>query len=266
MTRLSWSATDKRFFEAGLDRGVFYPKVGAAVPWQGLVSVEEDSSDSVVSYYIDGRPFLHFPPPREFKATLSAYTYPDEFSEVMGFAEVTDVAGAYLDSQIADSFDLSYRTLVGDSISGLDRGYKIHLVYNATVTPQGASYETLSSEINPSTFSWQINAVPMNVPGYRPTAHMVIDTRNMVAADVAIIEALIYGDSTTSASMPEPFEILEILRFGDTILITDYGDGTWSAEGSAFNIYMVSDDVFQIDDVNAVNNGNGTFDISTTNP
>lgn len=262
MTRLTWSAPSDRIFETGLDRGVLYPKGRSAVPWNGLTSVDEAGGESATAYYVDGRPFLFLPKPKEYAATIKAYTYPDEFSELMGSVEAAD--GMYLDSQMGDSFDLSYRTIVGDLVRGHERGYKIHLIYNATVTPSGVTYATLSDSINPVEFSWEIQAVPVHIEGYRATAHITIDTRHMDQERLSIIEAHIYGDGTTEASMPTPQFILDTLSFGDAIIITDHGDGTWSAEGSYQNIYMIGDGIFQIDNVNAVDNGDGTYYISST--
>jgi hypothetical protein len=266
VARLAWNTVSERFYETGLDRGVFYPKSGPAVPWNGLTSVDENGAESAVAYYIDGRPFLFFPKAKEFEATISAWTYPDEFAEVMGLLEVEDVDGVYFDSQGGNSFDLSYRTLVGNDTEGLDHGYKIHLVYNAVVVPQSITYEPLSSNINPSQFSWQVLATPVQVEGYRATAHVIIDTRHMDAENIAKIEELLYGDSDTPAQMPDPTTIMELLTFGDAIIITDNGDGTWSARGSYDKIYMVDgeDGVFQIDDVEHEDFGDGTFGISTT--
>ena len=262
MTRLTWSQLTDRYFETGLDRGVLYLKDGRAVPWNGLTSVDESGADSATAYYMDGRPILFFPKPKEYSATLKAFTYPDEFSALMGVEEVTD--GMYLDSQQHDSFGLCYRTMIGNAVDPDRAGYKIHLIYNVTMTSSGSSYQTLSNAINPSEFAWEVQAVPVAVTGYRPTAHIIIDTRHMDPARLAEIEEMLYGSSTVDASLPDPQVIFDALTFGDGIVITDNGDGTWSAEGSYHNIYMIGDGVFQIDNVNAVDHGDGTYDISTT--
>ena len=263
MTRLTWSDPESRQFETGLDRGVLYLKDGPAVPWNGLTSVDENGGESGAAYFIDGRPFLYLPKPKEFSASIKAYTFPDEFSSVMGVVEATD--GMYLDSQMGDSFNLSYRTLIGNAVSGTEVGYKIHLIYNATVTPQTISYQSMSNDINPIDLSWDIQAVPVPVEGYRPTAHIIIDTRHMDPDRLVEIETLLYGDETTEASLPSPQTIYDTLSFGDAIIITDNHDGTWDAEGSYHNIYLIGDGVFQIDNVDAIFHGDGTFDISTTN-
>lgn len=257
-----WSETTNRLFETGLDRGVLYPKNGPAVAWNGLTSVEETGAESASAYFIDGRPYLFLPKPKEFQASIKAYTYPDEFSALMGVVEATD--GMYLDSQQSDSFDLTYRTLIGNAAEGTEAGYKIHLIYNATVTPQGSTYQTLSDSVNPTEFSWEIQAVPVVVDGYRPTAHITIDTRHMDVTRLGEIEALLYGDVSTEPSIPDPQTIFDMLSFGDAIVITDNGDGTWTAEGSYHNIYMIGDEIFEIDNVDAVDNGDGTYTISST--
>lgn len=233
-----------------------------AAPWDGLTSVEESGGESARAYYVDGRPFLFFPVPKEYKATLNAYTYPDAFAEMMGLAEVTD--GMYLDSQPGQAFDLAYRTLVGNATEGQEHGYKIHLVYNATVTPGALNYETLSDSINPSTMSWEVQAVPVKVEGFRPTAHIIIDTRHMDPGKITAIESLLYGSDDTVAGMPPPQLVFDILNFGDTITVTDNGDGTFDVEGSYENVYLVGNGEFRLENIDGTINGDGTFTISTT--
>jgi len=259
---LDWGILTERQIEAGIDRGVLYLNNGITVPWNGLTGVDEEGGEGAAEYYVDGRPFLYLPKPKEYKASLRAYTYPDEFSAVLGEVEAAD--GMYLDSQVGDSFGLSYRTKIIDGVLGELAGYKIHLIYNATVVPSQRTYETIGDSINPVEFDWKINAVPVNVAGYRPTAHITIDTRHMDATRIAEIEALIYGSATEPAQMPDPQTIFDLLSFGNAIIITDNGNGTWTAEGSYHNIYMIGDEIFQIDNVNAVDNGDGTYTISST--
>ena len=260
--RMEWGRVVDRQIETGLDRGVLYMNDGSSVPWNGLTSVDEAGGDGAAEYYIDGRPFLYLPKPKEFKATLKAFMYPDAFSAIVGEVEVAD--GMYLDSQIGDSFGLSYRTKIADPLRGENAGYKIHLIYNATVVPSAKSYGTIGSEINPVEFSWEIQAVPVQVAGCRPTAHITIDTRHMDAERLGEIEALLYGTSEAVATLPNAQTIFDLLSFGDAIVITDNGDGTWSAEGSYHNIYLIGDEIFQIDNVTAVDHGDGTYTISST--
>lgn len=232
------------------------------MPWVGLTGIDEGGSDAMQAYFLDGRPFLYLPKPKEYTATIKAYTYPDEFSAIMGIPEVTD--GMYVDSQQGLAFDLCYRSLIGDGLVGEKAGYKIHVVYNAVVTPGGVSYSTLGSSIEPSEFTFEISAVPMPLVGYRPSAHVMIDTRHMDENKLGEIEGLLYGTSTTEPQIPEPQVIFDTLSHGDAIIVTDNGDGTWEASGSYKNIQMIGDGVFQIQNVDGQDNGDGTFTISTT--
>lgn len=233
-----------------------------AVPWDGLTSVEESGGEAARAYYADGRPFLFLPMPKEYAATLSAYTYPDAFSTIMGLSEVAD--GMYLDSQPGQAFDFTYRTLVGNATQGQEHGYKIHLVYNATATPGALTYETLADSVNPSTMSWEIQAIPVRVEGFRPTAHIVIDTRHMDPRKIDALESLLYGSTDSVAGMPDPQHVFDLLSYGDTITVTDNGDGTFDVEGSYENVYLVGDGEFRLENIDGQNNGDGTFTISTT--
>lgn len=260
--RIQWNLPEDRQIEVGVDRGVLYLNDGVTVPWNGLISVDEEGGEGAAEYFVDGRPFLFLPKPKEFKANINAFTYPDAFSSVLGEVEVAD--GMYLDSQQGDSFGLSYRTKIHDAVSGENAGYKIHLVYNATIVPSAKSYQTLGDDVNPVNFSWDIQGVPVLVEGYRPTAHIMINTMHMDPAQLDELEDIIYGTPSIIPSMPDPQTIFDLLKFGGAIIITDFGDGTWRAEGSYHNIYMIGDEIFQIDNVDAVDHGDGTYTISST--
>lgn len=253
----SWSPTP--YTTASTKR----PRFSPAVPWNGLISVDEEGGDGAAEYYIDGRPFLYLPRPSEYKATLTAYTYPDQFAEIMGVSEVAD--GMYLDSQVGQVFDLCYRTRVGNAIDGVDHGFKMHLVYNATVVPQSKTYESLSDAINPTNFSWAIQAVPVSVEGFRPTAHIIIDTRHMDAKTIADVENLIYGGDDDIPLMPNPQQIFDLLSYGDTITVIANGDGTFDVIGAYENVYMIGPGEFRVDNVDGENYSDGTFRISSTN-
>ena len=232
-----------------------------AVPWNGLISVDETGSESAVEYYMDGRPYFHYTNPKEYTANIRAYTYPDEFAKVMGLHEATD--GVYLDSQLFDTFALSYRTLIGSAVEGGRKNYKIHIIYNASVAVEGMSYETLAADINPSTFSWAINAVPVSVEGYRPTAHVIIDTRKLTVEQVKTIEEQLYGTPTTPATLPNPQDIFDLLKYADGVVITLLDDDYWTAEGPNSLVYKESDDVFTLR-TDAENFGTH-YELETTN-
>lgn len=188
-----WGTPQLKTVEFGCDRGVIYLNDGASAPWNGLSSVDESGGENFVEYYLDGRPYLYISRPKEYRANIKAYTYPDEFSQIIGLAEVA--AGMYIDSQVGDSFGLSYRTQILDAISGADAGYKTHLIYKASVVPSARSYQSMGDSISPVDFSWEIAAVPKLFSGHRPTAHIILDSRKIASDKMEIIENVMYGVS-----------------------------------------------------------------------
>lgn len=258
MTRLQWLNPEEKLVQGGLDRGVLYPQDKAAVPWNGLISVNESGSQQTSTYYIDGRKFLTTVTPREYTATISAYTFPDEFAEICGIVEAAD--GLFLDSQVPDRFGLSYRTMY-------DNGkYKLHLIYGVTASTSDVEYQTLSGSNDPTPFEFSISAIPQSIEGFRPTAHVMIDSRNLDPLTLAEIENMLYGTYGQDAYLPTIKSLYDMMNYGDIVVVRDNGDGTWEAEGSYK--YISVDEAtgeFQISNVSAVDHGDGTYDVASTN-
>lgn len=209
MTELVWDTVGERYYEAGVDKGVFYGEDSLGVSWNGLVSVSESSSDSEIkSYYLDGKKYLQYASSEEFTAILQAFTYPDEFAEFDGVASVQN--GLYVAQQERKTFGLSYRTLLGSDSSDLQHGYKIHLVYNVIVIPEDRSYSSLSEQINPLLFSWKISTKPKDLVYNRPAAHFIIDSTETPSAVMEVLSNFIYGTATTVSKMPTISELLAI--------------------------------------------------------
>jgi len=259
MTRIKWHMEEDMQVQAGLDRGVLYPANGKAVPWNGLVSVNESGSQQTSTYYVDGRRFLTTVTPREYSATISAVTFPDEFAEICGITEAAD--GLFLDSQVPDQFGLCYRTLYGDG-----KHYKLHLLYGVTAAMSDVQYETLdSSGTDPTPFEFEISAIPQPIEGYRPTAHVIIDSRNLSLTTLQNIENMVYGTYGVEAYLPTIQTLFDMMNYGDIVVIRDNGDGTWEAEGSYKYINVDEDGVFSIDNVTVDDHGDGTYDVASTN-
>lgn len=218
MTRLLWDQAGERLYEAGLDRGVLYLSSGIGVAWNGLASVEEDmSGDTSSPAYFDGVKYLDIPQTGDFEATLSALTYPDEFLDYEGITSLGN--GLYVDNQDTKLFGLSYRTLVGNDIEGVDHGYKIHILYNLTAVPNPSSFETLNDSPNPLLFSWKLAGIPQDAPNYRPTAHVIFDSRYLNAAMFEALEAILYGDVDDDPTLPSISELLDFVTlFGPKLI------------------------------------------------
>lgn len=208
MTKLVWGNPADRYFEIGADRVVLFPTKDLGVAWNGVVAVETDTAGGdATPYYIDGVKYRNVPSVEEFGATLTAYTYPNEFLTLDGFGGSTN--GLYYDNQDRQEFDLAYRTLIGNAVEGVDYGYKIHLVYNILASPSEIPYSTLSDDMEPILFSWELSTTPIVIPGWKPTAHVVLDSREVPEHILINIEELLYGTSISDPRMPTLEEIIE---------------------------------------------------------
>lgn len=209
MTRLSWGSVGERFFEAGVDRGVLYPSSGVGIVWNGLISVNEspDGGDSN-PYYIDGVKYLNRSSPEEFTATISAFSYPDAFEECDGTAVIHSGLSASQQSRM--TFDLCYRTKIGNDVSGDAHGYKIHLVYNALASPTERGNETFSDSPNPITFNWNITTTPEPIPHRRPSSHFTVKSTGTNPLTLAALEDILYGTEDAPPRIIRPDEIIAL--------------------------------------------------------
>jgi hypothetical protein len=224
MTELIWDAMGTRFMEHGLDHGVLYPNVGPGVPWNGLTGVSNKSTGGPPEeYYFDGVKYVTVPQREEFAATLEAFTYPDEFASCEGVS--TDGNGLFFDQQNREQFGLSYRTLRGND-QDQEVGYKLHLVYNAQASPTNRPYTTNSDSPDPLKFSWDLTTTPIKITGYRPTAHIVVDSTKMDPNLIKYLEGMIYGSPGNDAYLPIMDDVIAFVKnFDPRIVISDIFEG-----------------------------------------
>jgi hypothetical protein len=210
MAKVEWDKIEERTFQAGVDRGVLYPLDGPGVAWNGLVSVAENVGREIKSYFLDGIKFLDHFVPGAYSARLSAFTYPDEFEEILGTHEF--VPGVRVHDQRAGMFHLSYRTLIGDPLEGLDLGYKLHLVYNLTANPSDTTFGSLGDRVDPNTFVWDISGVQTSMWGIRPANHLTFDSRSTDPDILTSVEETLYGTDLVDPTMPDLVELLAELE------------------------------------------------------
>lgn len=221
MPRVIWNTVGERVFEAGVDRGVLFIDDEVGVPWNGLISITEspDGAD-ITPYYYDGIKYLDRIGSDEFNATIVAYTYPDEFAQCEGQSLISN--GLFATYQSRKSFGLIYRTQIGNDVSGIDYGYKIHIVYNATATVSDRDNNTLGDSIDPFNFSWEIVTKPPTFTGYIPTSHFVIDSRDVPSELLTIIENVLYGSDILTSRLPT---ITELRHIFENYLTTIFDSG-----------------------------------------
>ncbi len=262
MSAVVWDQIGDRIFETGLDRGVLYFPGGGGVPWNGLTSLDQKTSTTVEPIYYDGVKFNDIIIAGDWSGTLKAYTYPDEFLEFEGIIE--EQSGLYIAEQPQKLFHLSYRTRVGDDINGVN-GYKLHLLWNLTAIASTKTYETLSLNVSPTEFEWSLTSVPEDIDKYRPTAHIIFDTRKFDPLLLADLEDILYGSDTNEPTMPSLKGIVSFIRKWERVVIQDNGDGTWTAT-SSFEGYitMLDATTFQIDGAEVTYLDADTYQISSS--
>lgn len=227
MSKLVWDEVEKRYFETGLDRGVLYLTDGLGVSWNGLISVEETLDEIDLTAYLDGVKLDRVNKESEFKATLVAYTYPDEFEPHQGLENFDD-SGMRVTGQKPLSFALAYRTLVGNDTLSTEYGYQIHILYNLTASLQDVGYQTYSSQPEALNFTWSLVGTPSLVDGFSPTGHIIIDSRFIDETVLLFIEDTIYGvpDQTSVSNLPSLDSLTSsVQHFSPKTIIPDYDSG-----------------------------------------
>lgn len=261
--RVDWDADHDRYFHQGVDRGVLYPRNANPVPWLGITGVEEASDSSASVLYRDGVIFYSSVDPGDYSGRLTTYWYPDEFAECAGIPAAAE--GFHVDNQRPKSFNLSYRSLIGSGLTGDMFGYQIHLIYNATAQIGTRTRSTLTPEgTEIDELSFDLVCTPVQLPGFRPSAHYIIDTRTLSVERIAELEDILYGDGIYAGRLPAPETLFDIMKFGDEIIITQIGEHKYTIEGSAKNVKNVGNGKWELNNINAVDNGDGSHVLSDT--
>ncbi len=228
MSLLKWDQVGEKFYETGTKQGVLYPQASGGtypqgVAWNGLTSVSEspDGGDAN-DIYADDIKYLVLRGVENFGGTIEAYTYPDEFAECDGTAQLT--AGVTIGQQPRKTFGFSYVSTIGNDVDLDSHGYKIHLIYGASASPSEKSYETINDSPEPINFSWEFTTVPVPVTGHKATSCLIIDSTKFPPqqdgsknAKLQDLEDVLYGTDAagssagTTARLPLPDEVLQIL-------------------------------------------------------
>lgn len=223
MAKIEWDLEGQRFYETGVKKGVLYVKGAAGadgaspyqkgVAWNGLTAVTESPSGAeATALYADDIKYLNLMSNEEFGGTIEAYTYPDEFKECNGEAELDE--GVVIGAQPRKTFGFSYVTTLGNDEAGNDYGYKIHLVYGALASVSEKAYATINDSPEAITFSWEFTTTPVAVKDKKPTAIVTIDSKKIDAAWLTAIEEALYGTADKEAYLPLPDELLTLKPAG----------------------------------------------------
>lgn len=226
---VEWDKTGEHYFESGTKQGVLYQiddnkKYTNGVAWNGLTAVNSNPGGAEANeLWADDIKYAVLRSAETYGGTIECYTYPDEFRQNNGEEEI--VPGVVMSGQSRKAFGLCYRTAIGNDIDGLDHGYKLHLVYNATVNPSEKAYQTINDSPDAITMSFEFETTPIDVTinnvKKKPTAHLEIKSTDFKTTDelafLTWLEQTLYGtpaDTTADpevpavpASLPTPAEI-----------------------------------------------------------
>ena len=217
MSKLVWDKTGERYYETGVKNGVLYIPIegvySKGVAWNGLTAVTESPSGAeATALYADDMKYLNLYSAEEFGATIEAYTYPDEFAQCDGSAELTK--GVSIGQQNRKTFGLCYKTTIGNDTDGNDYGYKLHMIYGCMASPSEKAYATINDSPEAITFSWEITTTPVSVAGFKPTASITIDSTKADPTKLAALEDILYGkdgEPGSEARLPLPDEIKTLM-------------------------------------------------------
>lgn len=220
---LVWDEIGERTYHTGIEKGVLYnfntstKAYDSGVAWSGLTKVDEKpTGGDITDIYADDIKYLSLQGTEKFEASLEAYDSPDEFDKCDGTATIA--TGVSIGQQNRETFGLSYVTLLGNDTLGNDYGYEIHCIYGCRAQPSEKSLETVNDSPNAATLSWEIKTTPVNVPGFKPTANLVINSRTTDPDKLATIEAILWGTPAEEGKdavqprLPYPNEIKEIIE------------------------------------------------------
>lgn len=216
MAALLWDQTGKRYYEIGVQKGVLYVMNDKGtyengVVWNGLTNVTESpDGGEPQDLWADNIKYGTLRSAENAKGSIEAYMYPDEFEECMGNVEVA--TGVYIGQQARKNFGFCYRSEIGNDVgSEANDGYKLHIVWNASVSPTEMAHNTINDSPDPETMSWEYTTNPVAVEGYKPTATMTISSLNCDATKLADLEKLLYGSESAEPQLPSPKEIINLI-------------------------------------------------------
>lgn len=216
MAKMTWHDAGTREIQAGVSEvALFVVGSGGSyetgVPWNGVTAINENPSGAdVTDLYADDINYASLRAAEKFGFGIEAFTYPEAWSECDGSKQVAN--GVYISQQPRKAFGLVYKSKIGDEQHpGLDKGYKLHIIYNSTASPSSRSYTTINENPDALTFSWDANSTPVEVTGQKPTCEIVIDSTKANATKLTTLLGMIYGGDNSDPTLPDPDTVISTM-------------------------------------------------------
>lgn len=246
MSKLVWDQTGQKKFESGTKKGVLFVQntdgtYENGVAWNGLTAITESPSGAEeTALWADDIKYASLRSAEEFGGTIEAYMYPDAWCLCNGEAELVAGSGIVIGQQARKSFGLAYQTAIGNDTAGFDHGYKLHLIYGASVSPSERAYQTINDSPDAITLSWEFTTTPVSVEGFKPTSIVTIDSTKVPAATLALIEEKIFGSASEDSKLLTPAEIMAIVGAGGETGVVVTPSAATVGVGETFRLQAVT--------------------------
>lgn len=208
MAKLVFDEIEKRTGRFGLDNGVVFIR-DKAYPWNGLIDISESTSPLDMGYiYLDGQRINLTKTPGALSYSISAYTYPSELDVCLGRA--SNRYGLVVEEQNYDPCHIVWKSYIldaaGNQFTIFNILYNVHLSFRDTF-----SNKTKTTVTELETIDFVAYTLPIDIPGYKPTSRVSIDSRIGGEQVAEVMESMLYGTSTTDPYLPNGSDIVRVL-------------------------------------------------------
>lgn len=222
MAKLVFHEEANRQLEGGVSDVVLFPMTSGSydigVAWDGVTAINENPSGAdITDLYADDEKYASLQAAEKFGFGIEAFRSPPEFDACDGSETVNGVS---FGQQSRKPFGIAYKTKIGDANHpGLDAGYKLHIIYNSLAQPSGRNYATINENPDAMSMSWDANSTPTKVTTLKPdgtpfksvskiTLNSIEMKKKSKGDKLEEIEAMIYGDTNSDPTLPNPDQIL----------------------------------------------------------
>jgi hypothetical protein len=218
MAILTWDQVGQRTYETGVSKGVLFVQnsdgtYAPGVAWNGLQSVKQsnDGADET-PLYADNQKYLSLFSAENLKGSIDAFTYPEEFEPCDG--SNIYAPGIYVGQQARTAFALVYSTIVGNDVQGNVYGEKLHIIYNARVSPAERAYASINDKPEALTFSWNFTTTPVDLSsiGLSAAAGFTINKNEVSVNGWKAVTDKVWGTASNSSALLDMVGMINLAK------------------------------------------------------
>ena len=241
MAALTWDADGERLFETGVDRVVLYlmnndGTYATGKAWNGVTGITESPEGADANdIYADNIKYLSLISKEDWKGTIKAFTYPEEFNACMGNVTKNAIK-TFIGQQTRKKFAISWRSLLGNDTVGDKFAYKLHLAWGLSAAPSEMDHATQNDSPEAQEFSWEVSSIPpqtsekiyvggddqaANQRAIQPCAHVFVTSKIIIPGETpttnafcTALENVLYGGPSTSPTIPTLTQLIKFCKNG----------------------------------------------------